>query len=92
MQAYEIKIYIMEESSLRITVGKRISRLREEAKFGKAAFCLTAGLSRPHLDHIEAGTVSPTLDMLERIAKALGVSVADLVREEDDEDDAPSEP
>lgn len=83
----------MGESSLRIKVGKRIHRLREEANFGKSAFCLTAGLSRPHLDHIEAGTVSPTLDMLERIADALDITVSDLVREEDDgKDEVPAAP
>jgi transcriptional regulator with XRE-family HTH domain len=60
-------------------VGHRITALRERRGLSQAALAERAGISRMHLSRVGADTVSPTLDMLERIAKALGVHVRDLL-------------
>lgn len=44
------------------------------------AVSLETGIDRPSIVRIEQGQQSPTLDTLAHIAKALGVSVAELVR------------
>ncbi|MBI4218826.1 MAG: helix-turn-helix transcriptional regulator, partial [Chloroflexi bacterium] len=38
-----------------------------------------AGMHRPNLSRLEAGRHEPSLDILEKVANALGVPVADLV-------------
>lgn len=42
---------------------------------------LRTGISKSALQRIESGKVSPTLEKLEKIAKALGVRVTDLFKE-----------
>lgn len=40
---------------------------------------LAVPLNRSHYQQIEAGTANPTLDMLLRIARAIGVPISDLL-------------
>lgn len=47
--------------------------LTQEAVF------LAASLNRSHYQQIEAGTANPTLDTLLRIARAIGVTISDLL-------------
>ena len=42
---------------------------------------LRTGISKSALQRIESGKVSPTLEKLEIIAKALGVRITDLFKE-----------
>ena len=60
-------------------VGRRIRRLRKEQDFDWDAFVEETGLNRGHVSQVERGLVAPTLRTLSKIARALDVTVADLV-------------
>ena len=61
------------------TVGATIRRLREARGLSQEALARKAGLARLTVIRIETGSQSPTLDSLERVAKALGVRLRALI-------------
>jgi transcriptional regulator with XRE-family HTH domain len=65
-------------------VGLRIRRLRKEAEFTFDAFVEETHLGRGYLSELERGLVVPTIGTLARVAKALEVTIADLVLGETD--------
>jgi DNA-binding XRE family transcriptional regulator len=60
-------------------VGAIIRKLREVKGMTQEELARAAGMMRNNISRIEAAKHRPTLDTLERIAKALKVSVADLI-------------
>jgi transcriptional regulator with XRE-family HTH domain len=60
-------------------VGARIRELRLEAEFTFDAFVEETGLGRGYVSELERGTVVPTIGTLAKVAKALQLSLADLV-------------
>lgn len=63
-------------------VGDIIRRRREARGVTQAALARRAGLSRMHMIRIERDEISPTLDTLEKVAKALRVTVRNLLPRE----------
>src|SRR5690348_15096449 len=57
----------------------RVERLRRSLS-GRAV-AASAGISRNWLSKIERGTVTPSIDVVQRVAGALGVSAAQLLDE-----------
>lgn len=60
-------------------VAARVRELRRQRGLTVTALAGAAGMARPNVSRIERGEHSPSLDTLDRIAKALGVTIADLV-------------
>lgn len=61
-------------------VGKRIRSIRKRALLSARALSLSAGFSHSVVAQIESGRIRrPSLDAVERLAEALGVTVADLI-------------
>jgi DNA-binding XRE family transcriptional regulator len=60
-------------------VGATIRRLRETKGMTQEELADAVGMMRNNISRIEAAKHRPTLETLERIAKALRVSVADLI-------------
>ncbi len=60
-------------------IGRRITRRREARGLTKTALARKAGITRATLVRIEDGTHTPMMNTLQRIAKALGVKVRDLL-------------
>ena len=60
-------------------IGTTIRALRERAGLSQEALARGAGMIRANLSRIEASKHRPTLETLERIARALKVPVADLI-------------
>ncbi|KIS21997.1 XRE family transcriptional regulator [Clostridium botulinum] len=56
-----------------------LKKIREEKNISQSKLAILAGISRSYVSEIEAGKKTPSLDMLERIAKALEVCVALLL-------------
>jgi transcriptional regulator with XRE-family HTH domain len=61
-------------------LGMRLKRMRREAQMTRHALAKRAGVTHNHIKKIEEGISSPTVAMLEKLAKALGVTVVDLVK------------
>ena len=60
-------------------VGARIRHIRKEQDFSFDAFVGVTGLGRGYVSELERGLVVPTVAVLDRVARALSVAVADLV-------------
>ncbi|MGB9920922.1 MAG: LexA family protein [Moorellales bacterium] len=60
-------------------IGVRIRRLREERGMSQAELARRAGISPQYMCDIELDRANPALGTLERVAAALGVTVAALV-------------
>jgi transcriptional regulator with XRE-family HTH domain len=60
-------------------VSKILKRLRTERGFTQQALAAKAKISRGHVARLEAAGNNPTLVVLERLARALGVPVTALL-------------
>jgi len=60
-------------------LGERLRRLRERSGLQRAAAARKAGLTAEILAQIEAGELDPTLGQLQRLASALGASLAEIL-------------
>lgn len=60
-------------------VGENVRRLREARGLSQEALAFEAGMHRTYVSGIERGVRNPTVTVLERLAIALKVSMADLV-------------
>jgi transcriptional regulator with XRE-family HTH domain len=61
-------------------VGRTIRTTRERARLPIGRVAQASGLATPELDAIESGRVRPSIALLDRIARALGLNLVDLVR------------
>lgn len=66
----------------RRAIGEQIREARVYANLSQQTVAERVGMSRDNYGIIERGQASPTLDTLLGIADAIGVPLADLVREE----------
>lgn len=63
-------------------IGRRIRRLREQRKLTARVLSIRASLPWSYVGRIECGEIrDPRLSTCRKLAKALGVSVADLIAE-----------
>lgn len=66
-------------------VGQRIRVLRKRAAKSQDQLAEEAGVTSSHLGGVERGQHNPSLEMLGRIADALGVTLAGLVDDDSEE-------
>lgn len=59
--------------------GKRVQELRRTAGFSQESFAAECGLNRTYIGGIERGERNVSLRNIEVIARALGISIADLM-------------
>ena len=60
-------------------LGERVERTRKTLGISKVDFCVAVGISRPYLDQIESGKANSTLEILFKLAPALGMTVSELL-------------
>jgi transcriptional regulator with XRE-family HTH domain len=65
--------------SLRAALAKRLRLLREERQLTQEKLAFLAGLHRNYISLLERGQKSPTVDVLHRLARALGVKASALL-------------
>lgn len=65
----------IENRGIRHAIGDRVSLLREEANLTQVELANLAGISRSNMINIEAGKYSVGIDIIHRIACALGKEV-----------------
>lgn len=59
--------------------GKQLRALREERGWSQEEFADRAGLHRTYVSAVERGVRNPTLSVLERLAKAFGIKLSELL-------------
>ena len=62
--------------SARDTVARNLRRMRSAHGLSQEELAHLAGVDRSYISLLETGSNSASVDMLERLGKALGVSVA----------------
>lgn len=60
--------------------GDQVRAHRHAAGLSQEALAQRARIARAYIGSLESGERNPSLDMIGRLAKALGVDAADLVR------------
>jgi ribosome-binding protein aMBF1 (putative translation factor) len=70
---------LMGRSKTTHNVGATIRKLRETKRLTQEQLAAAVGMMRSNISRIEAAKHRPTLETLEKIAKALKVSLVDLV-------------
>jgi transcriptional regulator with XRE-family HTH domain len=64
-----------QKQQIRDRIGQRIAALRKLAGMSQEQLALRAGLQRTHISRIEAGKYAVTLETIQAIAEALGMTV-----------------
>lgn len=60
-------------------LGSRISEMRKNAEISQQELADMVGVQQAHLSRIENGKFMPRVDIVSRIAKALGCKIDELV-------------
>lgn len=68
----------MSENSLQIIVGKNIQKIRESKGISQQELAAKCNFEKSNMSRLEAGRVNPTLSTLEKVAKSLDISLAEL--------------
>ena len=66
--------------TIRNKLGKRVRELRKQHGWSQEEFADKAGLHRTYIGSVERGEQNVSIDNIERLAKTLGVAVAELFR------------
>lgn len=61
-------------------IGLSICTRRKELGYSQEKLALEAGLDRTYIPKVEKGKINITINSLEKIAKALGVKLIDLLK------------
>lgn len=61
-------------------LGLRIKFLRNERKWSQEDLALEANINKNYISDLENGRRNPSLDILERIARAFGISLEELFK------------
>lgn len=64
-----------EKQLTRDRIGQRIAALRKQQGLTQEELAIRAGLQRTHIGRIEAGRYAVTLETVQAIAQALGMTV-----------------
>ncbi|MGZ3182938.1 MAG: helix-turn-helix domain-containing protein [Telluria sp.] len=64
--------------TLRQQFGNRVRQLRRNLGVSQEDFADSCGFARSYMSRIERGTSNLSLDGIERLAAALGITVGDL--------------
>jgi transcriptional regulator with XRE-family HTH domain len=65
-------------NDLRSALGSRIKELRRRLGVSQEELASRAGMHATYLSDLERGQQTPTLDMLNRVARGLGVTLAEF--------------
>lgn len=71
-------MYEEKNPSIKFRFGKAIRRRRRELDLSQEELADRAQLNRAYLATIERGDKNPTLETIEKLAKALDISIAEL--------------
>lgn len=61
-------------------LGMRVKFLRQQHKWSQEDLALNANINKNYICDLENGRRNPSLEILERLASAFGISLADLFK------------
>ena len=61
-------------------LGQNLKRIRTEKGISQNKIARTLGIDRAFISHIENGKTNPTLTTIAKLAKAIGISVGELMK------------
>ena len=64
---------------IRIKFGKRVRKARQNKKLSQEELAYEADSNRTYISDVERGTRNPSIEVVERIARALDVSIGSLL-------------
>lgn len=67
--------------SLAVELGKLVREWRTTRGYSQESFAYRCGIHRTYMTHIERGTRMPSIDVVARLARGLGVEVSELFLE-----------
>jgi len=65
--------------NIRKKFGKNVRAKRQQLGLSQEAFAFEARSNRTYISDVERGTRNPSIEVVQRIAKALGVSMGELL-------------
>ncbi|HMH31191.1 MAG TPA: helix-turn-helix transcriptional regulator [Methylomirabilota bacterium] len=68
----------MARTSASQKLGKRLKQLRLESGLTQEKLSIATGLSQTYISGVENGIRNPSIKTLDKLAKALGVSISDI--------------
>lgn len=69
----------MRRYNVSIQLGKNIQKIRRQKKISQEELAARVGVHRNHMGRIERGESTPPLYRIEKIAKALGIDIKNLL-------------
>ncbi len=63
---------------LKVRFGRTVRRLRERTRYSQERFADSIGVHRTYIGSIERGESNPSLDVIGRIARGLGLPISRL--------------
>lgn len=76
------EIDTLDEKDLPITLGNCLRRMRKEQGMTMVVLGRASQCSQSFLSKVESGSVMPSIPMLQRLARALGVKPSSLLGED----------
>ena len=73
----------MKKDKINVKFGYRLRLLREDNGLQQYEFAVYCGISEAYYGRLERGEYSPTLKILEKISRTLGISISELVKDID---------
>lgn len=67
-----------------LNLAERLKSTREARKISVYQLAQVSGISETHIRDLERGDRNPSFDTLSRLAKPLGLSLSDLLRESEE--------
>lgn len=64
---------------MKTTIGSTIARLRDDKNLSQEALANLCGVHRTYISQLERGLKNPTLNVLQKIAKALDIPLSGLI-------------
>src|SRR3954466_13064735 len=81
--AKKAKQVSIEHAAIVRRFGERLRELRTQGGFTQEQLAEKAQVTASYVGRLERGGAAPGIDLVERLAKALGVKVADLLPQEE---------
>ncbi len=74
----------MKKDKINLNFGNKIRKLREDNGYKQYDFAFDCNISEAYYGRIERGEFSPSLKIINKIAKALGIPISELLKEIDE--------